>query len=309
MDKGFTIKARKAVPPGRRVWERVLYLANPFRSCNSYPRAFRDTDLWERAWKSADPIRHRYWRLKNAGHPARAAALTERGRSILQALRGDGIAVTPGFLAPELLAHMERTARLYARTAAGIDIDAPKPEQQCHLNNLGNDLDAGDPIMRFLRSEEMIAIAGAHLGFEPRLRRLALFFNQRQSDLSGADNVEKHFHADNHDFRILKCFLYLHDTGPRNGPFTYVRGTHYHGTLRGVVGRLPSYSEISSDELESFVPPDRWVLATGPAGTVIFAETSGVHRGGRTEEGHRLMLVAEYASRHPWVRFDHDILE
>jgi hypothetical protein len=256
-----------------------------------------------------DPLRHRYWILKNARHPPRSAALTERGRLIVQALRSDGIGICPGFVPPDLLAHMEQTARLYTRDAAGIDIDSPLPEQQCHLNNMGNDLGGDDPIMRFLRSDELLAIAGEHLGFEPRLRRLALFFNQPREDLSGADNVEKHFHADNHDFRILKCFLYLHDTGPRNGPFTYVRGTHFHGPQRGVVGRLPSYSEISSEEMESFVPQARWVLATGPAGTAIFAETSGVHRGGRTEEGHRLMLVAEYASRHPWVRFDHDILD
>jgi hypothetical protein len=42
----------------------------------------------------------------------------------------------------------------------------------------------------------------------------------------------------------------------------------------------------------------------------IFAEYDRpVHRGGRTEAGHRLMLVAEYASRHPWIRFDHDIAD
>jgi hypothetical protein len=307
--ESIALKPRRAVPAGRRLWERILYLANPLRSCNSYPRAVRDSDLWERVWTSADPVRHWYWRLKNAAHPVPPGSLTERGRAMLQALRDDGIAIHPGFVAPELLTRMENTARSYARAGAGIDVDAPKPEQQCHLNNMGNDLAPDDPIMTFLRSDEVLAIAGRHLGFAPRLRRLALFFNQPQRDLSGPDNVEKHFHADNHDFRILKLFIYLRDTGPRNGPFTYVRGTHFHGTRRGLVGRLPSYSEISAEEMESFVPREAWVLATGPAGTAIFAETSGVHRGGRAEEGQRLMLVAEYASRHPWVRFDHDIAE
>src|SRR5262249_50767458 len=156
----------------------------------------------------------------------------------------------------------------------------------------------------FLKGRELMTVASLHLGFAPRLRRLALFFNQPLPDLKGPRNVEKHFHTDSHDFRILKLFVYLRDTGPRNGPFTYVRGSHYHGRRRGPACRLPSYSEISGEEMATFAPRSEWIEATGAAGTIVFAETSGIHRGGRTEQGSRLMLVAEYASHHPWIRFD-----
>jgi hypothetical protein len=302
----FTLTPKRAVPRSRLLTERVLYFANPFRLCNSFPRMVRDSDLWESFWKSADPIRARYWRLKNLGHPAPPVP-TGRAAEIVARLRGEGIAVLPGFIPPPLLAHMESTARAYTRAAAGIDIDTPGPSEQCHLNNLGNDLRPDDPILAFLKSDEMMAIAGAYLGFLPRLRRLGLFFNQPQPNLEGPENVEKHFHIDTHDFMAFKFFAYLHDTGEKNGPFTYVRGTNFYGARRGVVGRMPAYSEVTSEEMETFVASTEWVRATGPAGTGIFAETTGVHRGGRTEEGHRLMLVAEYASRHPWIRFNHDI--
>jgi hypothetical protein len=307
MDSAFRQGPRRPVTGARLLAERILYLTNPFRVCNSLPRWFRDTDLWETIWKAGDPIRHRYWLLKNLGHPAppppqgRAATVVER-------LRRDGIVMLPGFVPPDLLAYMERTARSYARLVAGIDIDAPRPAEQCHLHDLGNDLRPDDPILAYLQSEEMLGIVSAYLGFRPRLRRLAFFFNQPQPHLKGPDNVAKHFHADTHDLIALKFFVYLHDTGEKNGPFTYVKGTHFFGPRRGVVGRIPSYSEISTEEMRAFVPSSEWVLAVGSAGTGIFAETTGVHRGGRTEEGHRLMLVAEYSSHHPWVRFGHDIV-
>lgn len=307
MEENFRVTAHRPVPRTRQAMERALYLANPFRVCNSLPRWFRDTTAWETVFKAADPVRYRYWRLKNLGHPA-GPHPNGRGGDIVARLRRDGIVILPGFIPPDLTAHMERTARAYARAAAGIDIDAPKPAEQCHLNNMGNDLAPDDPILTFLRSPEMLAIAGAYVGFRPRLRRLSLFFNQPQPHLDGPENVEKHFHADTHDFMALKFFAYVHATHEGNGPFTYVKGTNFFGARRGVVARLPAYSQISAEEMSTFVPKSEWVFATGPAGTGIFAETTGVHRGGRTESGHRLMLVAEYASRHPWIRFNHDIV-
>ncbi|HYV18385.1 MAG TPA: phytanoyl-CoA dioxygenase family protein [Verrucomicrobiae bacterium] len=306
MGDNFTLTPKRPVSGWRRFTERAFYLANPFRVGNKLPSWLRDSGPWEAAFRAADPIRYSLWRSRNNGSPA-AAVPEGPEAAIVASLRRDGIVILPGFVPPDLIAHMERTARSYARAAAGIDIDHPKPAEQTHLNNLGNDLRRDDPILTFLRSDGMLRIAGAYLGFRPRLRRLALFFNQPQPHLEGPDNVEKHFHADTHDFIALKFFIYLHDTVEKNGPFTYVKETNFFGRRRGVVARIPAYSEISSEEMAEFVPASEWVLATGPAGTGIFAETTGVHRGGRTEAGHRLMLVAEYASRHPWIRFDHDI--
>ncbi|HET8948621.1 MAG TPA: hypothetical protein VFQ07_16690, partial [Candidatus Polarisedimenticolia bacterium] len=199
MGDNFVLTPKRPVSGLRRLSERAFYLANPFRVGNKLPSWFRDSNAWEAAFKAADPIRYGFWKLKNLGH--RTAAVHEgREAVILASLRRDGIVILPGFVPPDLIAHMERTARSYARAAVGIDIDAPKPAEQTHLNNLGNDLRRDDPILAFLRSDQMIRIAGGYLGFRPRLRRLSLFFNQPQPHLEGPENVEKHFHADTHDY-------------------------------------------------------------------------------------------------------------
>ncbi len=307
MDPLITLTDARTIPWHRLAFERFLYLVNPLRSCNSFPAAIRDTDLWERFWKAADPLRHAYWHLKNIRHRNGSIVLSDRARTMIEALRADGIAIWPGFVAADQIERLRQSAKAYTKLRCGFDVDAPKPGTQVQINRLANDLAPEHPILDFLRSPELFDIAGAYLGFAPRLRRVTLMYNQPLPDLSGTENVAKHFHTDTHDFRVLKFFVYLTDTGSKNGPFTYVRGTHFLGPKRGVVCRMPSYSTISSKEMNVFVPSSAWVEATGPAGTAFFAETSGVHRGGRTEEGHRFMLVAEYAGYHPWHRFSHDV--
>lgn len=105
---------------------------------------------------------------------------------------------------------------------------------------------------------------------------------------------------------MLKLFVYPSDISPENGPFTYARGTNFHGRHRSILARLSS-GTIETGIMERCVPRSEWLEVSGSAGTAIFAETSWVHRGGRNTSGVHLMRVGEYASHHPWERYDYDI--
>jgi hypothetical protein len=271
-----------------------------------YPASLRDTRMWASLWKGADPVRHWRWQRKNAGHRRRPPALSGRALELAAALRAHGVAVCPGFVPLDLVAALRHRAWAYVLAKAGVDLDAPPAERELHLDDLGNDLPPDDPVFSLLRAPEIARIVTAHLGFVPKLRRAAIFLHERLPDRAGPGSP-KHFHIDDQDFRVLKLFIHLTDVTGRNGPFTYVRGTHFHGEHRAVVSRLPA--SISSREMERFVPRSAWVEAVGPRGTAVFAETSGVHRGGRVEEGQRVLLVAEYSGHDPWERFDHDIVD
>ena len=129
MGDNFTLTPKRPVSGWRRFTERAFYLSNPFRVGNKLPSWLRDSGVWEAAFKAADPIRYSHWRSRNNGYPA--ASVPEGPESVIvAALRRDGIIILPGFVPPDLIAHMERTARSYARAAAGIDIDHPKPAEQ-----------------------------------------------------------------------------------------------------------------------------------------------------------------------------------
>jgi hypothetical protein len=97
--------------------------------------------------------------------------------------------------------------------------------------------------------------------------------------------------------RLLKVFLYLNDVGPDSGAFECIPGTHRTGPL-GMALPYPHVRSFYPSEqtmAESGLLP-RARKITGPAGTLIFCDTSAFHRGGRALSNPRMMFVAEYVS-------------
>lgn len=91
------------------------------------------------------------------------------------------------------------------------------------------------------------------------------------------------WHRDHEDVPVLKLFLYLRDIGPKQGPLEYIRGSH-----RGDFD-LCSRQKYAPGTI--LVSPERVESCTGPQGSAVIVDTSGIHRGGRITEGYRLQAV------------------
>jgi hypothetical protein len=83
------------------------------------------------------------------------------------------------------------------------------------------------------------------------------------------------------------------------GPFTYAPGTHPKGT----VTREPEFlfkdgktPRSNDDQVGKLVPPEKWMRGIGPAGTMIFADTRGLHKGGLAKTRERYLYTAEFTS-------------
>jgi hypothetical protein len=50
-------------------------------------------------------------------------------------------------------------------------------------------------------------------------------------------------------------------------------------------------------QMAAVVPQNRWKVATGSAGTIVFADTHGYHRGGLARTSDRVMYTSMYTSR------------
>jgi Phytanoyl-CoA dioxygenase (PhyH) len=101
------------------------------------------------------------------------------------------------------------------------------------------------------------------------------------------------------DFYILKLFVYLEDCGPTNGPFTYLVGTHGKGDRKL---QLPAQDDgqtkrSGDDALREAGVIDRMRAVTGNAGSVVFADTRGYHKGGWVQEKGRLLFHVLYSSK------------
>ncbi len=118
----------------------------------------------------------------------------------------------------------------------------------------------------------------------------------------------------------LKAIFYISDVGPKNGPFTYVLGSHQadvrriddliceandHGlsatdrATRSLFAALPkalrrkgSFGndlEPGSDAAR-LIAERSWSIE-GPAGSIVLFDTKGIHRGGMVEHGERRVIT------------------
>ena len=109
--------------------------------------------------------------------------------------------------------------------------------------------------------------------------------------------LSQKWHRDPEEKRICKVFIYLSDVDETSGPFTYA----YKSTFRNKYGHLspqkpPASTYPPDGYVEKNIPKEELREMTGKAGTMIFCDTSGLHKGGLATEKERIMYTAYYAS-------------
>jgi hypothetical protein len=156
-------------------------------------------------------------------------------------------------------------------------------------------LDPASVFARFALEKPFVRIANAYFGMYTRLR----YYNAWHNFRTRAEARESQlWHRDREDFLILKIFVYLSDIDDGAGPFTYVPGSHNKGSLR----REPEFfvegnvRRTTDEQMARVAPPASWVSGVGRAGTVVFADTRGYHKGGLARERDRVMFVSMFTS-------------
>lgn len=111
----------------------------------------------------------------------------------------------------------------------------------------------------------------------------------------GPDTGSQRWHRDPEDAKLVKVFLYFSDVDADAGAMEYVpysrRGDKY-GNLWPQ--QFPKGSVPPPDEFERKIPRSAWTMCTQPAGTLIFVDTSGFHRGGRALTRRRILATWTY---------------
>jgi len=81
------------------------------------------------------------------------------------------------------------------------------------------------------------------------------------------------------------------------GPFQYVAGSQPGGPYADDWGWQPLGQHYpTEEELEHRVPASAVQTFTGPAGTLLFCNTAGFHRGGFSTTKPRVLATATYSS-------------
>ncbi len=98
----------------------------------------------------------------------------------------------------------------------------------------------------------------------------------------------------------MKVFIYLVDVDENCGPFSYIRKSPPFTEGAAKVPVHKNAKRTSDAEMQQTFPASTWLACTGPAETMILADTVGYHRGGKPLEGIRVLVTFTYTSGTPF---------
>jgi hypothetical protein len=112
------------------------------------------------------------------------------------------------------------------------------------------------------------------------------------------------WHRDSRYSHQFKAIIYLSDVTDESGPFEYVKGSHLKESLKdaahflGVPNSAYRFEDAQVDHLEASGILSNRTTVKGGKGTVVLADTRGLHRGKPLLEDERWAMTRYYFERH-----------
>lgn len=161
------------------------------------------------------------------------------------------------------------------------------------------ELDLNNVFFNFYLNEKLIFLVSSYLGYVPQLNFITVE-KTIPIEKSVGSSHSQNWHRDPEERKTLKVFIYISDVNNDNGPFVYVKQSQPSG--KGIFSKfapqkLPYGSYPDEKLVSAKVKENDMVTATGKAGTVIFCDTAGLHRGGLSFSGERIMATGFYPSK------------
>ncbi len=159
-------------------------------------------------------------------------------------------------------------------------------------------LELSNPLLKIALEEKILTTVNAYLGLFSRLA----FCSINKTLVVGKDAVasgSQRWHRDpsGGDEKICKIFIYLSDVEENSGPFMYIKGSHRSGKFGNIFpskqpdGIYPPNESIEKSELKKHT-----ISLVGTAGTIVFCDTTGMHKGGFSINQDRIMATLLYTS-------------
>ena len=179
----------------------------------------------------------------------------------------------------------------------------------------------GDVATDYCGAPAFAAIAARYMGMVPRFIGSSFWRTRPLPPDNGSRQYSQLWHRDYNDRMLMKAFLYLTDVGLQEGFFEYVAGSHARGPMGELYDRVgpdgfrayPDNTEVERlvESLPSYSLDDvaattgtnaPWhgkpaiVRCIAPRGTLIFADTFGLHRGGYVQKGVRDLIMTTHST-------------
>lgn len=144
-------------------------------------------------------------------------------------------------------------------------------------------------IQKLFFDQSFMAIANEYFGSRPILDLIALWWSAPFHRWGRSESAQL-FHFDMDRIKFLKFFFYLTDVDAENGPHCYVKGSH-----KRLPDSLRREGRRDDEEVFANYKPSDIVEIVGKRGTIIAANTRGLHKGKELEKNCRLLFQIEFA--------------
>ena len=235
---------------------------------------------------------------------AHAVVLNETPRAVLASLRDRGVAFVPfetfigdatlwqqaTAMADEFVgsAAVQRAVDAFSDSSAGKAYIVRQHPEIARLT-------LADPLLRLAIHQNVIDVVNAYCGMWMRLHYVDSWYTI-PLDKSRPRLASQNWHRDYEDRRLVKVWLYFSDVADDCGPMEYIPGSRRGNGPYSQLWRRHFELYPPSEAVDAKIPAADRVSCTGPRGTMVFCDTTGLHRGGYATRGARLFSTWTFVS-------------
>ena len=231
--------------------------------------------------------------------------------AIVRDVTDTGVHVLPGHVSGEICDRLTRWALATPTLPQSPPAASPDPvlydpdrPASVHQRFTDDDLIANPDVRAFATDLSFLSVAQAFLGCKPILSHAGMWWST--TFLKHADSYAAQlYHSDMDKPNFIQFFLYVTDVTPETGPHCFARGSH-----RGKPLALRRDGRVPDEEMAQHYAPGDLLELTGRRGTIIVANSRGLHKGKALIRGQRLLMNLIFSSSlfgasHATVRLDH----
>lgn len=211
---------------------------------------------------------------------------------IISVVENYGVAIEKNFISPhECERFITKIDNFIASGSSNVWQDDTKADHRIYfINEIDEDFNA------FYENPKIREVLKAYTGTaNPLGMLLAAKIEYKEGNLGSGGG----WHRDSPVTHQFKAVCYLNDVDEQNGPFQYIRGSHRKGNvIRNYLNKVfkPGQYRFTEDEISNYLAENNKKVesVTGKAGTLVYADTKGIHRGKPVEQGVRYVLFCYF---------------
>ena len=218
--------------------------------------------------------------------------VTNRNIIVVKSLKKDGLYIVPNYLSKNKCKQLrDKIDEFISNNKTNVWQDAQGADSRIYFIN-----ELNEEFQEIYEKNYFKSVLKEYCGItQPEGFLLAGKINSVEGNIGSGGG----WHRDSPVSHQLKAIIYLSDVDTENGPFQYIKGScSKKDVITSYFKKIfkPGQYRFSDTEIDNYISETGNVVTdiVAEQGTLIFADTKGLHRGKPIEVGERYVLFCYY---------------